>query len=405
MKIGVAISTRNRRAVFNRSLKMWQRMLPEDATLVVVDDASDDPVPDIDGAIVIRHPNRLGVAMTKNDCIAALIDDGCDHLFLVDDDIYPVRDYWWRLYVDSPEPHLSYQGGHRKEVQVDEDHYAVDFPRGYMLYATREVIDTVGGMDPMFGMYGGEHVEWQTRIYECGLTGWKYADAIGANEVWSITHSGSTIGNDERRRMLKANDLTWQKHRQRYISYRQGSDYQEWIQEPVVEDVGTWPLLRHVLDLGPQGTALEFGVYRGDTARIIAERMPLVGFDSGQGLPEHWRPGYGPGTFACSLPKIDNARMVEGWFSDTLPSFDFAALGYIGLVNIDCDLYSSTKTVLEHIGPHLLPGCFVHFDEMFDYPGYQDHEMLAWREYADANKIGWTVVGYGPSQKWAIRIT
>ena len=405
MKLGVAISTRNRRSLLERALKAWRQYLPIDAELVVVDDASDVPVPPADDMLVIRHENRLGVAMTKNDGIAALMDLGCTDMFLVDDDIYPTKDYWWQPYVSSPEPHLSFQGGHRKEKPVGEGLYTVDFPRGYMLYVTREVIDAVGGMDPMFGMYGGEHVEWQARIHESGLTGWPYADVIGSTALWGTVTSGSTMGSRERKRMLKANNLPWQKTRLRYVPYRQGHDYQEWVQEPMVEDDGQpWPLLRHVLDLGPQGTAVEFGVYQGNTTRLIAERMPVVGFDSGQGLPENWRPGFDKGQFAGPLPVIENATMVEGWFADTLPRFDFAALGYIGLVNIDCDLYSSTKTVLEYLGPHLKPGCFIYFDEMFGYHGYQDHEMLAWREYADEHKVGWTVVGFGLDQPWAIRI-
>lgn len=38
-KVGVAISTRNRRDVYSKSLAAWMQHLPADATLVVVDDA------------------------------------------------------------------------------------------------------------------------------------------------------------------------------------------------------------------------------------------------------------------------------------------------------------------------------------------------------------------------------
>lgn len=39
-------------------------------------------------------------------------------------------------------------------------------------------------------------------------------------------------------------------------------------------------VLRHVLALHPPGIALEFGVAAGRTLRMIAERMPVVGWRS-----------------------------------------------------------------------------------------------------------------------------
>jgi hypothetical protein len=106
---------------------------------------------------------------------------------------------------------------------------------------------------------------------------------------------------------------------------------------------------------------------------------------------------------AFEIPEVENATLVKGWFSDTLPSYDFGALGYIGLVHMDADLYSSTKEALAHIGPYLRPGCYVVFDEFHGYSGSEDHEFRAWKEFADESEIGWTVIGHG-DQTWAIRI-
>lgn len=162
-------------------------------------------------------------------------------------------------------------------------------------------------------------------------------------------------------------------------------------------------MLRAVLDLAPSGTAVEFGVGNGGSTHLIADHMPVVGFDSGEGLPEEWRPEYPKGSLAFGIPKVDNATIVQGWFDETLPGYDFGALGYIGLVHFDADLYSSTREALKHIGPHLQPGCYCVFDEFHGYPGWQNHEFLAWREFADETGITWTVVGHG-DQQWAIRI-
>lgn len=169
-----------------------------------------------------------------------------------------------------------------------------------------------------------------------------------------------------------------------------------------VNDGQPYPLLRYVV---PQliGSAVEFGVGSGTSTRIIAGHMPVVGFDSGQGLPEDWRPEFPKHSFAYDIPEVDNAIVVEGWFEDTLPGTDFEGLGFIGLVHLDADLYSSTATALKYIGPHLRPGAVVVFDEWFGYPTAEQHEQRAWREFADGTGISWTVVGHA-DEAWAIQL-
>jgi predicted O-methyltransferase YrrM len=179
---------------------------------------------------------------------------------------------------------------------------------------------------------------------------------------------------------------------------------QEFDPGPEIPDDGSRsPVLSHILALKPSGTAVEFGVGRGDSARMIAAQMPLVGFDSGEGLPEDWRPEYPRGSLAFRTPFIENATMVRGWFEDTLPKFDFAAQGYIGLVHFDADLYSSTAMALRCIGPYLRSGAYCVFDEFWDYPGHEDHEQRAWREHAERTGIAWTVIGHC-GETWGIRI-
>lgn len=165
---------------------------------------------------------------------------------------------------------------------------------------------------------------------------------------------------------------------------------------------GHYALLQHILTTcKPTGTALEFGVGAGESTRLIAERMPVIGFDSFKGLPEDWRDGFPAGMFAQdTIPHIPNTNLVVGLFEDTLPTF--TASDHVGLVHIDCDLYSSTKTVLNHI--HLAPETVVVFDEWHGFDGCQDHEQRAWREHITNTPITWDVLGHS-FQQWAVRIT
>jgi predicted O-methyltransferase YrrM len=157
--------------------------------------------------------------------------------------------------------------------------------------------------------------------------------------------------------------------------------------------------LQHALSLAPaEGMALEFGVYSGGTLKIIAaarEGRDVYGFDSFQGLPEDWRTNIRAGAFQVEqAPEVDGAELVVGWFADTLPEFAERHPGPIAFLHLDADLYSSTKTVLDHLGDRLRPGSVVLFDEYFNYPGWPDHEHRAWQEFVAASGISFEYACY-----------
>jgi ElaB/YqjD/DUF883 family membrane-anchored ribosome-binding protein len=150
--------------------------------------------------------------------------------------------------------------------------------------------------------------------------------------------------------------------------------------------------LEHALSLAPEGgLALEFGVYQGTTLKIIATARGgegVFGFDSFEGLPENWRNGFPAGAFNVDgLPEVPGAELVVGWFDEVLPGFLAEHEGPVTFLHVDCDLYSSTKTVLELVGPRLVEGSVVHFDEYFNFPGWKDHEHKAWTEYVEKTGI------------------
>lgn len=174
--------------------------------------------------------------------------------------------------------------------------------------------------------------------------------------------------------------------------------------------------LRHGLRLAPEdGLALEFGVYTGRTLRLIArarEGREVYGFDSFEGLPEAWRSGFPEGRFTLAagdpaqagslLPEVPGAALVVGWFDDTLPVFMKEHEAPVGFLHVDCDLYSSTVTVLEHVGPRLRPGSIVVFDEYFNYPGWQRGEHLAWQEYCARHGISYSYESYSRADEQVV---
>jgi predicted O-methyltransferase YrrM len=158
--------------------------------------------------------------------------------------------------------------------------------------------------------------------------------------------------------------------------------------------------LVHALEIAPStgGMALEFGVATGRTLRTIADARDgkeVYGFDSFEGLPEAWLNGMPKGAFARDdLPDVPGAELVVGLFADTLPGLLEQHDGHVDFLHVDGDLYSSAKTVLDLVGPRLRPGSIVHFDEFFNYPGWQAHEYRAWLEHLAATNTKGDYVAY-----------
>jgi hypothetical protein len=168
--------------------------------------------------------------------------------------------------------------------------------------------------------------------------------------------------------------------------------------------------LKHALTLAPAGgMALEFGVFTGTTLAIIADARggDVYGFDSFQGLPAAWRPGFPEGMFGVhNLPDVPGAELVVGLFADVLPGFLAEHPHHVDVLHVDCDLYSSTVTVLDLVGPRLRPGSIVVFDEYLNYPGWEDGEHLAWTEYVAKTGIEFQYEGYtNDHEQVIVRVT
>ncbi|MDL2403564.1 TylF/MycF/NovP-related O-methyltransferase [Rhizobium mayense] len=159
-----------------------------------------------------------------------------------------------------------------------------------------------------------------------------------------------------------------------------------------------------------EGLTLEFGVFSGRSINRIAQGRsgPVYGFDSFEGLPEDWREGYDKGAFGLTgLPAVaSNVELVVGWFDRTLPQFLDAHPGPASLVHVDCDLYSSTQTVLTQLRERFVPGTIIIFDEYFNYPGWEMHEFKAFKEFVESVGLQYEYIALNPNhQQVVVRVT
>ena len=156
-------------------------------------------------------------------------------------------------------------------------------------------------------------------------------------------------------------------------------------------------------DIGQAGkNILDLGVYKGASTRALARIFPshtIHGFDSFEGLPEDWSHVL-KGAFGevkGALPDMPgNVRLYKGWFDDTLPVWAKQNEGTpITLLRVDCDIYSSTKTIFDVLGGFLESGSWICFDELIGYYGWREHEHKAFMEFIARTGFRYEYVAYG----------
>jgi len=176
---------------------------------------------------------------------------------------------------------------------------------------------------------------------------------------------------------------------------RSSADY---VEKHMADAVIFWRLdeiLKYCVRQAPaDGLLLEFGVATGKSINSIAAAVSdrvVHGFDSFEGLPEDWSGHVETrGSFSRKgqLPKVrSNVRLHKGWFRDTLKKFRDECPGPVAFLHIDCDLYSSTREVLQGLADRLRVGTVIEFDEYFNYPNWQQHEFRAWQEFVKEHGI------------------
>ena len=155
MKIGIGITTYGNRQT--SALEMIRKYTP-DAKIVTVD--------------------CKGIAKAKNMCLALL--DDCDHIFLIDDDCWPIADNWYEPYINSGFLNLCYTFN-RKVLSVKNGIVEYELPSGCMIYINRWCLDIVGGFDEAFEGYSYEHVNYSQRVFNSGLQYSPFLDVVDSH--------------------------------------------------------------------------------------------------------------------------------------------------------------------------------------------------------------------------------
>jgi len=185
------------------------------------------------------------------------------------------------------------------------------------------------------------------------------------------------------------------------------------------------PLLLEKIGLPLEGQDLyEFGVASGKSMIEVLKTLKdknlnfncFYGLDSFIGMPEcHaeplWQSEWAEGNFSSketydckSVEEVitflqsniepflfqeeQTLKLIPGFYSDSLPTLEVESLRPAAILDIDCDLYSSTYEVLDFMATNSLikPGTIIIYDDWGGSPGYitqADGESRAHKEICE----------------------
>lgn len=182
-RIGVGVITFNRLTLFIKCIES----IPPVERLVVVNDGDPYPESSYPQTItkIIQHHRNKGVGTSKNDALKYLMDEGCEHIFLCEDDIRIKNSNVFHNYIRTAKqasmPHLNY-GLHgpanktvegkpnpRKVIQMTPEDRIVfyRYPVGAFSYYHRTIIEKVGFIDEFYKNVH-EHVDHTLKIIKAG---------------------------------------------------------------------------------------------------------------------------------------------------------------------------------------------------------------------------------------------
>lgn len=245
--IGIGITTCNRPELIRQCVENIIKFTTAPCKIVVVDDASKKPVnlDEYSEVKICRHKKHMGTAVSKNKCLELL--DDCEHVFLFDDDCWPIKSGWEKLYMEASKSSNCFHFGYTWDTFTtgEKDYYhrinnvtekkkvvlkiegmpdqymdevmhdtqtrifkvrmglSANHPHswevignehsikshenscGVMLYFNRRCLEEVGGFNPEYGLNRGAHVGLSYRIHNNGLTPLgPFLDVVGSDEYF-----------------------------------------------------------------------------------------------------------------------------------------------------------------------------------------------------------------------------
>ncbi len=176
-------------------------------TIAYIEELSKDP-----RFVVLANRRRIGIAGNTNRLLNCL--QRFKYALLLNDDVQVISDGWDQFYFDSMKRTGFKHFIHRengvygaqpgKSVSMNGVDLAKvdDKPQGAILALHTDCIENAGYFDESFGLYGMEHVDWSTKVYEVGLQPQGFFDVVGSSRYFKLHPEQSAV--EDRSALLAA---------------------------------------------------------------------------------------------------------------------------------------------------------------------------------------------------------
>ncbi len=181
VKLGIGITTFNRRAKLEKCISDVQRFTDQPFRLVIADDGSTDGTEIVCARVGVPLicGRNMGIAWNKNRALCFLhkvVD--CDVIILLEDDTHPNHTGWQNDWVAGAKKwgHVNFGGFWFGASSVSGTGEIASpllspFLSGQCAAFSREALLVCGFMDPRFKAYGYEHAEHSARLVRAGFGG------------------------------------------------------------------------------------------------------------------------------------------------------------------------------------------------------------------------------------------
>jgi len=193
MKIGVGVITYNRPKHLELWLKQYALYKSDSMSLYIADDNKD----------------RRGIAYRTNEVINHFKD--CDHIFIFNDDCFPIKKGWENIYIDTGLNHLLYFR-ESSDIEKIKSEDSVDYFTncgGCLVYITKDVIEKVGYLNKDYSFYGYEHAGYSLRIHKAGLIPHPYlVPTMAGDYIYSLDYDNYVNWELEHKPSINISDVS-----------------------------------------------------------------------------------------------------------------------------------------------------------------------------------------------------
>ena len=227
-KIGIGVITCNRPELFSICIKN----IPDVDQVIVINDGEEYANNMYPSKVkeVINHKKNLGVGRSKNDALKYLLDNGCKHIFLSEDDVVIRNNQIIEKYINASEvtglKHFNYAfhgPGNKNEQSLPAPLYLLAYGKlkvglfgyigGAFSYFDSCVLNEVGLMDSRF-KNAFEHVDHTCQIIKAGY----YSPCYYFADIMDSFEDIEDLDQDLRKSVLRKNSLML-KIRTHYYKY------------------------------------------------------------------------------------------------------------------------------------------------------------------------------------------